>query len=67
MDEFVDDEQELGIDVCQHGVGFDEDCEWCDLEIAEEAAAKRAALRAARNPQTDLFTSPPPQGEKCAD
>lgn len=50
-----EDEFEAGIGGCHHGVGFDEDCEWCDFEIADEAATQRAALRAVLDPQTDLF------------
>jgi hypothetical protein len=59
----MDDEDEFcpGIDGCHHGLGFDEDCEWCDYEIADEAASQRAALRAARDPQADLFGPQQPQ------
>lgn len=53
-----EDEFELGVDCCHHGMGFDEDCEWCDFEIADEAATRRAALRSARQPSPDETVSP---------
>lgn len=52
-DDWMDQDTEDDGDVCHHGVGFDVDCEWCDLEIAEE----RAAEREKKNPQGSLFAS----------
>jgi hypothetical protein len=41
-------------DVCHHMVGFDESCEWCDLEDWEERRAKALARKAAAQPQQEL-------------
>lgn len=34
-------EEEDCSDMCHHGVGFDEDCEHCEFEIAEEKWLER--------------------------
>lgn len=50
----MDDEDEEftpGVDGCTHGVGFDEDCEWCEIEMEEE----RRIAREARKRQKDMF------------
>lgn len=31
-----DDEPEVGVDVCEHGLGFDEQCDDCDEENDDE-------------------------------
>jgi hypothetical protein len=51
----ADMEQDDEADVCHHGFGFDETCEWCDEEIAEEIRDEREAKRAAKKPQLDLL------------
>lgn len=38
-----DDQPELGVDVCQHGKGFDETCGRCEDEIAADRAAPQAS------------------------
>jgi hypothetical protein len=36
------DELEGDLDVCHHGVGFDEDCWRCEMEIAADIEEERA-------------------------
>jgi len=43
------DEPEEDVDCCQHGAPFNEDCEWCDLECAENEWLERME----RDPQLD--------------
>lgn len=51
----MDDEDEPGLDCCNHGLGFDEDCEWCDYEIWLE---DRQRWQLATTGQRDLFAVP---------
>ncbi len=55
MSEPYDSEQDMDgddadLDVCHHMVGFDESCEWCELEEFDERRAKQHA----RHPQQEL-------------
>jgi len=54
-----EDEFEPGVDGCHHGLGFDEDCEWCDHEIWAEGQEKARQARLKKQP--DLFE--PQQGQ----
>lgn len=47
------DEFEPGLDGCSHGVGFDEDCDYCEAEMLEELIAERLAEKRKRQP--DMF------------
>jgi hypothetical protein len=49
--EEIDDQMDSEPDVCHHGVGFDETCEWCEVEIAEEERVEREKNK----PQGDIF------------
>lgn len=49
IDDQVEGDDEA--DVCHHGVGFDETCERCEEEIAEDERVERANSR----PQGDMF------------
>jgi hypothetical protein len=51
-------------DLCHHGVGFDENCEWCDYEIQAEDAEARRLARLKKQPQ--LMLSLPDQ-PGCSD
>lgn len=35
-DDWMDADSEEGDDVCHHGIGFDVDCEWCEMEMDRE-------------------------------
>lgn len=52
-DDWMDPDSEEA-EVCHHGRGFDVDCEWCELEMAEEAAAARRRRAAEVQPELPL-------------
>ena len=45
QDEIDDDQHDDAPDVCHHGFGFDETCEYCEDEIAENEADWREQSR----------------------
>lgn len=48
-DDDFDQEFEPGIDGCHHGVGFDEDCEYCDDEDRAERLKEREKRKRQKN------------------